>query len=163
MEWRSQVLCFTGDFSATLRFGRNGLTYLLFVINVKYIPSRPNTVSGEISGLAIYWRFLRYASLRSKWIGIFHPLALYPLRTLATSSLSSADSPLAYLAREGLYLENYRFVLSELLRLLRLVLRIRLWLISQMKNPLDFPPCSSGLLMIRMSIYNSKCSVDLLY
>ena len=150
----------------------------------------------EISGLALYWRFLRYASLRSKWIGIFHPLALCPLRTLATSSLSfsdslldcpargglhlenysfvlsevsqtsslsSADSPSAYLDREGLYLENYRFVLSEFLRLLRLVLRIRLWLISQMKNPLDFPPCSSGLLMIRMSIYNSKCSVDLLY
>ena len=150
----------------------------------------------EISGVALYWRFLRYASLRSKWIGIFHPLALCPLRTLATSSLSfsdslldcpargglhlenysfvlsevsqtsslsSADSPSAYLDREGLYLENYRFVLSEFLRLLRLVLRIRLWLISQMKNPLDFPPCSSGLLMIRMSIYNSKCSVDLLY
>ena len=150
----------------------------------------------EISSLALYWRFLRYASLRSKWIGIFHPLALCPLRTLATSSisfsdsllacpdrgglhlenyrfvlselsqtssLSSADSLLACPDREGLYLENYRFVLSEFLRLLRLVLRIRLWLISQMKNPLDFPPCSSGLLMIRMSIYNSKCSVDLLY
>ena len=144
----------------------------------------------------LYWRFLRYASLRSKWIGIFHPLALCTLRTLATSSISFSDSLLACPDREGLHLENYRFVLSELLRLLRLVLRIRLrlislggglhlenysfilsellrllrlvlrirlWLISQMKNPLDFPPCSSGLLMIRMSIYNSKCSVDLLY
>jgi len=68
MEWRSQVLRFTGDFSIPLRFSRNGLTYLLFVINVKYIPSRPNTVSGEISGLALYWRFLRYASLQSKWV-----------------------------------------------------------------------------------------------
>ena len=117
----------------------------------------------EISGLVLYWRFLRYASLRSKWIGIFHPLALCTLRTLATSSISFSDSLLACPDREGLHLENYRFVLSELLRLLRLVLRIRLRLISQMKNPLDFPPCSSGLLMIRMSIYNSKCSVDLLY
>ena len=101
-QWaeRSHVLRFTEDFSATLRFGRNGLSYLLFVINVKCIPSRPNTVSGEISCLAIYWRFLRYASLRSKWIGIFYPGALCPLRTLAISSLSSADSPSAYLADE---------------------------------------------------------------
>ena len=67
----------------------------------------------EISGLALYWRFLRYASLRSKWIGIFHPLALCPLRTLATSSLSFSDSLLDCPARGGLHLENYSFVLSE--------------------------------------------------
>ena len=140
-QWaeRSQALRFTEDFSASVEMDRD------------FPPSSSLSSQKSLELLRLVFR-IRLRLILAHNITFCLDLGFCPLESPVPFSLSCFAS-----------FTQELFVLSELLRFLRLVLRIRLRLISQMKNPLDFPPKSSGLLMIRMSIYNSKCSVDLLY